>query len=67
MKAKRKNITWYPRNPRTAALFKGYALDNEMKDTELIGVAVREYFEKQNMNEARIEYLVQLGKNHLKG
>lgn len=67
MKAKRKNITWYPRNPRTAALFKGYALDNEMKDTELIGIAVREYFEKQNMNEARIEYLVQLGKNYFKG
>ena len=57
-------IYWYPRSARMRHLFKGYAMENELKDTELLDKAVKQYFEQLKLSPDYEQRLLNNGRVH---
>lgn len=55
---------WYPRSQRMRNLFKGYAMENELKDTELLDKAVKHYFESLKLSPEYEQRLLNNGRHY---
>ena len=54
-------MMWYPRSFMWRNLAKGYALQNELKDTEFLDICVKHYIKSQAITPEREGEMIKVG------
>jgi hypothetical protein len=54
-------MNWYPRSFMWRNLAKGYALQNELKDTEFLDICVKHYIKSQAITPEREGEMIKVG------